>query len=510
MGYGVDFCTGGTATDSKHAGAYVAANAFDDNVATFWDCYIASPPEWIKYDLGVGVTKTASQYTITFHNWSYPKDWLFQGSNDDSAWTTIDSQAGQSFTAGQKKTYNSFSNSTAYRYYRWYFTSINGNDLALQEIEAMESSDINTITSSIVLSSILLMSGTIMKGNYGDITASLPIPITMTGTMQMPDIITAAIPITITMSGTMESFGYFSGEAVYLRFPPFTLSASGILSNFGVSNIEFPVFEIEAEGYSSNFGTASFNFPVFSLSATGDVEIVGTANISFPKFTLEATGHPNSSGTLDIDFPVFTLDAEALAGVIGTLDKKFPTFTLSATGVLSNYGSASILFPVFTLSTSALASAGYLAMVLNIKNRALTLYENYDFNSMCRFNDKHFGATKTAIYDLDSGTTDAGTLIDWNMKTGYLDLEQKIKKRLRQAWLSYKTDGDLILTITQPNGDEYEYQLEGIDTTETGLRVKFGKGIRSKYVALDIKNVDGSSIDLDVIKLHLEKLGVPR
>ena len=94
-------------------------------------------------------------------------------------------------------------------------------------------------------------------------------------------------------------------------------------------------------------------------------------------------------------------------------------------------------------------------------------------------------------------------MIEWNWKTGYLDLEQIQKKKLVEAWLSYKTDGDIKFTVMQPNGEEYEYILQGIDPTETGLRLKFGRGIRTKYVALNVSNIDGSSIDLDELKLHL-------
>jgi hypothetical protein len=60
--------------------------------------------------------------------------------------------------------------------------------------------------------------------------------------------------------------------------------------------------------------------------------------------------------------------------------------------------------------------------------------------------------------------------------------------------------------VIQPDGEEYEYSLEGIYITETGVRVKIGKGLRSKYVALDIKNVDGSTLTLDALKLHLDKV----
>jgi len=151
-----------------------------------------------------------------------------------------------------------------------------------------------------------------------------------------------------------------------------------------------------------------------------------------------------------------------------------------------------------------------LSMVMNIRNAALTLYTNYNFNSLCRFNEKHLGATSTKIYDLDTGTLDDTAEIDWNFRTGYLDMEQKTTKKLRQAWLSYKSSGNIILTIIQPDGTEYEYTLEGIETAETGLRVKFGRGLTSKYVALDIKNVDGSSITLDTLQLTLDKLAMRR
>jgi hypothetical protein len=144
-------------------------------------------------------------------------------------------------------------------------------------------------------------------------------------------------------------------------------------------------------------------------------------------------------------------------------------------------------------------------MVMNLKNQALTIYKNYNFNSMCQFNGVPLGATKTGIYNLNSGETDDGTVIDWNIKTGLIDLEQVVKHKLRQAWISYKTNGDILFTVILPDGTEYEYALKGIDNTENGLRVKFGKGIRSKYIALDIENINYSTFELDELKLHFQK-----
>jgi hypothetical protein len=346
-----------------------------------------------------------------------------------------------------------------------------------------------TLNGSINLAYDLEMQGTIINGALGDIRTTIDIPISMSGTMELVprSVLDATLTIPLSVGGTIFAPQYFDSLA-YITIPKFTVYGKG---QFGY------------------FGNASIEFPSLLLSSTGSVSIIGTLKRTLPLFTLSATGRLDATGKASITLPLIELSATALAGIIGTLEKNFPIFTLSGIGIFDNTGTFAKSLPIFKVTGIGLASS-YLAMVLNIKNRALTLYNNYDFNSMCRFNDKHFGATKTAIYDLDTGTTDAGTLIDWNMKTGYLDLEQKLKKKLRQAWLSYKSDGDIILTVIQPDGDEYEYTLSGIYETETGLKLKFGKGIKSKYVALDIKNVDGSTMTLDVLKLHLEKAGAKR
>ena len=366
----------------------------------------------------------------------------------------------------------------------------------------------SSLNATFNLSTVLNISGSIMRGATGDTEANLVIPISISGTMEYTPrpFLDGTLSIPLTISGTIFAPQYYEATADF-EFPPFTLSTTGTIGCFGDANISFPVFDITSTGIASALGIGAITLPAFDITTTGTVNSLGTASLTFKPFTLSALGWVAVSGIANISFPVFTLEAgNIVIGSIGTFDKEFPAFTLSTTTTLSINGSATILFPAFSLDTATTPlSITYLSMVFNLKNRALTLYDNYDFNSMCRFNGKHFGATSTNIYDLDSGDTDAGTLISWNLRTGYLDLEQKLKKKLRQAWLSYKSDGNIILTVIQPDGQEFEYTLDGIYDDETGLRIKFGKGIRSKYVALDIKNVDGSTLTLDSIKLILDQ-----
>jgi hypothetical protein len=152
-------------------------------------------------------------------------------------------------------------------------------------------------------------------------------------------------------------------------------------------------------------------------------------------------------------------------------------------------------------------AAGTLTLCMNVKNKALTVYGNYIFNSMCHFNGKNIGARSTGLYEL-SGDYDNGVQIEWNFRTGLLDLEIKQMKKLLQLWFGYKATGDLKLKTIYADGQEYEYDLQSYSDTEHGSRVKIGKGIRTRYLSLDVSG--DVPAEFDVIKLHFNRPGPPR
>jgi hypothetical protein len=367
-----------------------------------------------------------------------------------------------------------------------------------------------SIDSTWNISTILNMQGTVMRGNIGDTYATITVPISISGTIQNSPLTylsgTLAIPITI--SGTIDAPQFYASYA-YLEVPELSLYGAGsVTTTFGTAYLTPKGLTLSGVGYGTVAGDAASDVPIITLSASGSLRVIGAASLTFPRLKVSASAWHRVTGTLDKPLPALDLSTVLQRGIVGTLDQDIPplTLSLSASGRASIAGTAEISLPLLSLLTTTLPlSATYLNMVMNIKNRALTLYNNYNFNSLCHYNGKNFGATKTKIVDLDTGSTDDGTIIDWNFRTGYLDLEQDKKKKIRQAWLSYKSNGDIILTIVQPDGEEYEYTLDGIYDDETGVRCKFGRGIRSKYVAIDIKNVDGSTIDLDVLRLALDK-----
>jgi hypothetical protein len=338
------------------------------------------------------------------------------------------------------------------------------------------------------------------------LSGNLVVAPTISGNIANETTLSASLAIAIGLDSTITIPKDFQCEGANITLPALSLYGEGFDTVEANASFTLPSLILTATGVASVNGIGTVKIPLLVVSAEGSLSLIGEANLTLPSLVFSAQGLIEESGNLSISLPSLEISAAGIFGVSGTLEQTLPVFSISATGLISVNGTANISLPIFTISASE-SLTDYLNMVMNIRNKALTLYNNYNFNSMCQFNGKSFGATETAIHDLDNGTTDNNTNIEWNFKTGYLDLHQGVKKKLIQAWFSYKSDGDLILSVICADGEEYEYSLEGINITEEGLRVKVGKGIRKNYVALNVKNVSGSSIVLDTIALNFEKLG---
>jgi hypothetical protein len=94
-----------------------AFNVFDQDALTSWTSVAGlGTTAWVSYQLTSGVV--AKRYyilrpTITTNR---PTGWLFQGSNDGSSWTTLDTVVGDVTTGGY--TSGTLANTTSYTYYR--------------------------------------------------------------------------------------------------------------------------------------------------------------------------------------------------------------------------------------------------------------------------------------------------------------------------------------------------------------------------------------------------------
>ena len=122
-------------------GRWAATDATWRGNSNFWNGQTSGQ---LVYDLGAGVTKTARRYKIQcgYGVGSYnPTAWTFEGSNTGAfagEQTTLDTQTGISWTDKEIKTF-SFANSTAYRYYRFNYSAVDGaSSCIIYEMEIYE------------------------------------------------------------------------------------------------------------------------------------------------------------------------------------------------------------------------------------------------------------------------------------------------------------------------------------------------------------------------------------
>jgi len=117
----------GTATASTYTqSSEDPSHAFDGDPGTKW--FATAATGWLQYDFGANNAQTVKRYTVSSADVATrdPKDWQFQGSQDASTWTTLDSQSGQLFANRQQQNTYNIGNTTAYRYYRLNITADNG------------------------------------------------------------------------------------------------------------------------------------------------------------------------------------------------------------------------------------------------------------------------------------------------------------------------------------------------------------------------------------------------
>lgn len=125
----------GVASASTEFGSpFFAFNVFDSQLLRN-NTWFSGPTAhtntgWVRYDFGSGVTRIITAYSMTpvptdavlggttNDPASAPKNWTFEGSNDGTTWTTLDTQASAATWGVAEKRIFSITNTTAYRYYR--------------------------------------------------------------------------------------------------------------------------------------------------------------------------------------------------------------------------------------------------------------------------------------------------------------------------------------------------------------------------------------------------------
>jgi hypothetical protein len=148
-GSSVTVCTDGCSMITARGGNGIsqdAAKAFDNSTSTKWYNFQTAGSIWLQYQFCNSDAYAVNSYSLTSANdmpVRDPKTAILYGSNDGVNYTAVDSRNNIAFSARFQKQTFSFSNTTAYKYYKFEFAANAGNDgLQLSEIELMSSGSV--------------------------------------------------------------------------------------------------------------------------------------------------------------------------------------------------------------------------------------------------------------------------------------------------------------------------------------------------------------------------------
>ena len=147
----------------------------------------------------------------------------------------------------------------------------------------------------------------------------------------------------------------------------------------------------------------------------------------------------------------------------------------------------------------------YKTLVMNSRSNAVTEYQNYGFNSYATIGGANYGASSSGLYLL-SGDDDAGTNIGWSLKTGQMDDKSPYLKRLPEVVLGLRSNGPVRVIIHCDDETSYSYTLPALNIdTIRQLRVQPGRGLRSRYYAVELQGIENSTIELDSLQVNMSK-----
>jgi len=343
-----------------------------------------------------------------------------------------------------------------------------------------------------------------------EINGSIPVVYGIQGNLYRPpdNVITGGIAHPgFGVSGTMRSTEEHPG--LLFTMPKLAIAWEGTDSELGDLTVDLPTMTVLMDSTIAEFGYLSVAKTGLSAYLDAQISEIGDLIVDLPGLAVTLSTMADEYGDLLFSLPVLEVALDGRISEIADLIVELPATTIALSGVPNHFGDLAFTLPALEVALTCTADE-FLNMVMNLRNQALTEYQDYEFNSMCWFDGKPLASDGAHIYDLSTGDDDDGVLIDWNFRTGFLDLERSTKKKLRQAWVGMKTDGEIVCTAVLPDGTAYVYTAKSYEATETGVRIKFGKGIRTKYVALDFASDEGASLELDVIRLHLDQFPLQR
>lgn len=307
------------------------------------------------------------------------------------------------------------------------------------------------------------------------------------------------LPLTASITGTSGGLASFALE---LNLPTLALLPASALA------ADLLVGTLAVTGLAGTVGTLAVWSPVLVPALSGSAAGIGilalTGPLARPTVTFVVGGVGTFAGTGRIVVPSLA----GLVGQVGTISESLLVPTLIAVSYGPYTGTLGGYLPVVILDAALFETitAAYRAWALNTRRRALTEYDNFNFNSFAQFNGKIVAAGPSGVFELSDQDDDAGTDIAADILTGAQDFGTTFNKRVPRIYSGYSATGPLEFrtTVSKDGTRVYLLPYNGQNALQQ-RRVPVGRGPKSRYWQFGIMNRDGADFTVSDILVYPEK-----
>jgi len=196
-----------------------------------------------------------------------------------------------------------------------------------------------------------------------------------------------------------------------------------------------------------------------------------------------------------------TLSLIGLEGTLGSFQISSIKGVLNLSGYSNSVGDF-VNFAVRPRLTLKELIEIYDCVVINLTNRAVSKYTNYNFNSISKYGDIVLLASDNGIYIVD-GNTDNATNISSYIKTVRDDFGSKNLKNIPDAFIGI-SGGAMKIQTYQDNTAGTIQTLDSTGTNIRNRRVKLSLNNLNRYWSIKLSNSNGSDFKIDSISLPVD------
>lgn len=334
-------------------------------------------------------------------------------------------------------------------------------------------------------------SGSVFAGR--EIDAALVLPLDVVGTLYTSTVDFAPVGLSLQIAGAVAVGTTLSGAV--------DLPALAITGGIGaISAIDLPPLTASAVMTSGAVVAGEFVLPLLAMDGAASTEQLVTAALALPPLACAATLALGADCAAQIVLPAHAAAGNLLCGSVIAFAGGLPGFTVDAqitqAGVMR--GEILLRLPTVEAFVRAPLAQRFDAFSLNSETMRASRYPDYPVLAIARIGDVYVAAGPDGLFAL-TGKQDDGLPIDAVVRTGLEDFGSDKLKRCVDVYLGARSRGALELRIKH-DGEDREADYHATRIAPYGvknIRVKAGRGEKSRYWQFEIRNVDGADFEID-------------